>query len=46
VVYGALLIGAMFVMPGGIVSFVRSVRNRLVRFAPQPPTPTQAKGTA
>jgi hypothetical protein len=55
VVYGALLIGAMFVMPGGIASFVRSVRSRLVRFAPQPPatpsppsvaTPLEAKGTA
>jgi branched-chain amino acid transport system permease protein len=38
VLYGALLIGAMFVMPGGIISFVRSIRSRLVRFAPQPPT--------
>jgi branched-chain amino acid transport system permease protein len=55
VVYGALLIGAMFVMPGGIVSFVRSARSRLIRFAPQSPatpsppsvaTPLEAKGTA
>jgi branched-chain amino acid transport system permease protein len=47
VVYGALLIGAMFVMPGGIVSFVRSLRDRVVRFTPQPPatTPTQVKET-
>ncbi len=53
VLYGALLIGAMFVMPGGIVSFVRGIRSRIVRFAPPPPTtppyggePTEAKGTA
>jgi branched-chain amino acid transport system permease protein len=53
VLYGALLIGAMFVMPGGIVSFVRGIRNRIVRFAPQAPTtpstdgaiPTTTKGT-
>jgi branched-chain amino acid transport system permease protein len=38
VLYGALLIGAMFVMPGGIISFVRSVRARVVRFVPGPPT--------
>ncbi|MEY2426925.1 MAG: branched-chain amino acid transport system permease protein [Actinomycetota bacterium] len=54
VLYGALLIGAMFVMPGGIVSFVRGIRDRIVRFAPQPPTtssldgaiPTTTKGNA
>jgi branched-chain amino acid transport system permease protein len=54
VLYGALLIGAMFVMPGGIVSFVRGVRSRIVRFTPRPPTTqplsgdliTEAKGTA
>jgi hypothetical protein len=54
VLYGALLIGAMFVMPGGIVSFVRSVRSRLVRFTPRAPATsplrgeqlTEAKGTA
>jgi len=46
VLYGALLIAAMFVMPGGIVSFVRSVRSRVIRFAPQPPAiPTETKGT-
>lgn len=54
ILYGALLIGAMFVMPGGIVSFVRGLRSRLVRFAPQPPAtpsidgtiPTTTKGSA
>jgi branched-chain amino acid transport system permease protein len=38
VLYGALLIGAMFVMPGGIISFVRGLRSRFVRFVPRPPT--------
>jgi branched-chain amino acid transport system permease protein len=38
VLYGALLIGAMFVMPGGIVSFVRGIRSRLIRFDPETPT--------
>ena len=38
VLYGALLIAAMFVMPGGIISFVRNLRSRLVRITPQAPT--------
>lgn len=38
VLYGALLIAAMFVMPGGIVSFVRGIRSRLIRFEPEAPT--------
>lgn len=48
VLYGALLIGAMFVMPGGIISFVRGIRARFVRFTPQPPaiSSNPAKGTA
>ncbi|MDP1793328.1 MAG: branched-chain amino acid ABC transporter permease [Acidimicrobiales bacterium] len=44
VLYGALLIAAMFVMPGGIVSFVRSLRSRLIRFDPQPPTMPSPQG--
>ena len=48
VFYGSLLIAVMFVMPGGITSFIRILRGRLVRFVPQPPTPTnpETKGTA
>lgn len=38
VLYGALLIAAMFVMPGGIVSFVRGIRGRLIRFESATPT--------
>lgn len=42
--YGALLIAVMFVMPGGIMSFVRSVRARVIRFEPRPPTTPSADG--
>jgi len=33
-VYGLLLIVTVFVMPGGVISFVRGVRSRFVRFVP------------
>jgi branched-chain amino acid transport system permease protein len=48
VAYGLLLIGAMFVMPGGIISFVRGIRRRFVRFSQRPPTfsTNPGKGTA
>jgi branched-chain amino acid transport system permease protein len=35
--YGILLIAVVFVMPGGIVWFVRFVRSKLVRFVPRLP---------
>lgn len=38
VIYGVLLIAVVFVMPGGIVWFVRLVRSKLVRFVPWLPT--------
>ncbi len=44
VLYGALLIAAMFVMPGGIISFVRNLRSRLVRITPQAPTTPPSGG--
>lgn len=37
-VYGALLIVVVFVMPGGVVSFVRALRARFVRFVPDLPS--------
>jgi acyl-CoA synthetase (AMP-forming)/AMP-acid ligase II/ABC-type branched-subunit amino acid transport system permease subunit len=46
VLYGAILIGVIFLMPGGVVSFVRRLRSRFVRFVPDlpaadsPPEPT------
>jgi branched-chain amino acid transport system permease protein len=42
VVYGLLLIGVVFVMPGGIIWFVRLVRSRIVRFAPRLPKVSSA----
>ena len=38
VLYGVLLIAVVFVMPGGVVSFLRLVRSKLVRFVPRLPT--------
>ena len=38
VFYGVLLIAVVFVMPGGIIWFVRLVRSKLVRFVPRLPT--------
>ena len=35
--YGVLLIAVVFVMPGGIVYFVRLVRSKLIRFVPKLP---------
>jgi branched-chain amino acid transport system permease protein len=39
-IYGLLLIVVVFVMPGGVVSFVRKVRSRFVRFVPALPPAT------
>ena len=35
--YGVLLIAVVFVMPGGIVYFVRLLRSKLIRFVPKLP---------
>jgi branched-chain amino acid transport system permease protein len=35
--YGILLIAVVFVMPGGIIYFVRLVRSKLIRFVPRLP---------
>lgn len=40
VVYGVALIAAMFVMPGGAVSFWRMISSKVVRLAPRLPPPT------
>lgn len=42
VLYGVLLIAVVFVMPGGVVSFGRMLRGRLVRFVPRLPTVSSA----
>jgi hypothetical protein len=34
VLYGVLLIAVVFVMPGGVISFVRRIRSRFIRFVP------------
>jgi len=39
VLYGVLLILVTFVMPGGVISFVRRVRSKVVRFVPDLPGP-------
>ncbi len=35
--YGVLLIAVVFVMPGGIIYFVRLMRSKLIRFVPKLP---------
>jgi branched-chain amino acid transport system permease protein len=41
--YGILLIAVVFVMPGGVVWFIRYVRSKLVRFTPRLPTPSTVR---
>lgn len=43
--YGVILVAFVFLMPGGIMSFVRSARLRLIRFVPSLP-PAQAPASA
>ena len=40
--YGILLIAVVFVMPGGVVWFIRFVRSKLVRFQPRLPAASSA----
>jgi branched-chain amino acid transport system permease protein len=36
-IYGVILILAVFLMPGGVISFVRTTRSRFIRFVPALP---------
>ena len=39
-IYGLILIFVVFVMPFGIVGFVRKIRSRIIRFVPRLPAPS------
>ena len=42
-VYGVVLILVVFLMPGGVISFVRRLRARVVRFVPRLPEPAPSR---
>jgi branched-chain amino acid transport system permease protein len=44
-VYGLILILVVFVMPGGVVSFIRGMRERFIRFVPTLPAPSSGEDT-